>query len=70
MHVLVLQTGRVYHLEFDPPPSNDPGLNARLQEVSDDSNNAVQVQRRLTAYTAQAGELDEWLKRFIKVRRW
>lgn len=36
-------TGKVYHLEFDPPPSNDPGLSARLQGVTDGSNDGVQV---------------------------
>lgn len=35
--------GHVYHLEFDPPPANDPGLVARLVEVADTSNDAVQV---------------------------
>ena len=33
-------TGRVYHLEFDPPPANDPGLVARLKELDDSSNDA------------------------------
>jgi adenylate kinase family enzyme len=63
------QTGKIWHLEFDPPPSNDPGLNARLVEVQDASNDAVQIQRRLTAYVGQAAALDGWLKRFIKVGR-
>eukprot|EP00955_Chlamydomonas_euryale_P020921 221647-Chlamydomonas_euryale.AAC.1 len=62
-------TGRVYHLEFDPPPAGDPGLSARLVEPPDASNSAVQVQRRLAAYASQAAELDEWLKRFLKLRR-
>ena len=25
------QTGRVYHLDFDPPPAKEPGLAARLK---------------------------------------
>lgn len=25
------QTGRIYHLEFDPPSAKDVGLNARLK---------------------------------------
>lgn len=33
-------TGKVYHLEFDPPPANDPGLVARLKELDDSSNDA------------------------------
>ena len=33
-------TGRVYHLEFAPPPANDPGLVGRLQELDDYSNDA------------------------------
>ncbi|KAG1668074.1 hypothetical protein FOA52_010484 [Chlamydomonas sp. UWO 241] len=63
------QTGKEYHLEFSPPPVDDPGLVARLVEVADASNDAVQVQRRLAAYTSEAAPLDEWLKRFAKLRR-
>ena len=63
------ETGRMYHIEFDPPAASDPGLAARLKEVVDPSNDAVQIQRRLTAYTATAAELDDWLKRFVKLRR-
>mmetsp|Transcript_35241 Transcript_35241/g.78424 ORF Transcript_35241/g.78424 Transcript_35241/m.78424 type:complete len:1824 (+) Transcript_35241:146-5617(+) len=63
------QTGRIYHLEFDPPEPKDPGLAARLQMVKDPANDAVQVQRRLMAYQREAGSLDSWLKRFNKLRR-
>ncbi|KAG2448325.1 hypothetical protein HYH02_006909 [Chlamydomonas schloesseri] len=63
------QTGRVYHLEFDPPPSNDPGLSARLQEVADASNDAQQIQHRLMSQAELAGPLDDWLRRFSRLRR-
>ncbi|KAG2499886.1 hypothetical protein HYH03_002175 [Edaphochlamys debaryana] len=63
------QTGRVYHLEFDPPPSNDPGLSARLKDVDDASNDAQQIQHRLAAQSELAGALDDWLRRFSRLRR-
>ncbi|KXZ56759.1 hypothetical protein GPECTOR_1g684 [Gonium pectorale] len=62
-------TGRVYHLEFDPPPANDPGLSARLKEVRDESNDAQQIQHRLAAQAELAGPLDDWLRRFSRLRR-
>ncbi len=62
-------TGRVYHLEFDAPPANDPGLSARLQEVADSSNDAQQIQHRLAAHSELAGPLDDWLRRFSRLRR-
>lgn len=63
------QTGKVYHLEFDPPPSNDPGLASRLEEVADPSNDAAQVQHRLKAHHATAKLLDDWHRRFNRLRR-
>ncbi|GFR40940.1 hypothetical protein Agub_g1600 [Astrephomene gubernaculifera] len=62
-------TGRVYHLEFDPPPANDPGLSARLREVADASNDAQQIQHRLAAHSELASALDDWLRRFSRLRR-
>ncbi|MEW5317265.1 MAG: hypothetical protein WDW38_008576 [Sanguina aurantia] len=62
-------TGKVYHLEFDPPPSDDPGLSARLQGVTDGSNDGVQVQQRLSAYATTSTPLDDWVKKFKKLRR-
>ncbi|GLC51118.1 hypothetical protein PLESTB_000467700 [Pleodorina starrii] len=62
-------TGRVYHLEFDPPPANDPGLSARLREVADASNDAQQIQHRLASQSELAAALDEWLRRFSRLRR-
>ncbi|KAF5829801.1 hypothetical protein DUNSADRAFT_15464, partial [Dunaliella salina] len=62
-------TGKVYHLEFDPPPANDPGLVARLKELDDSSNDAVAVQQRLVAHAATARPMDEWHKRFSRLRR-
>ncbi|GIL73035.1 hypothetical protein Vretimale_4669 [Volvox reticuliferus] len=63
------ETGRVYHLEFDPPPANDPGLSARLKEVADASNDAQQIQHRLASQSELAAELDDWLRRFSRLRR-
>ncbi|EFJ52136.1 hypothetical protein VOLCADRAFT_103155 [Volvox carteri f. nagariensis] len=62
-------TGRVFHLEFDPPPANDPGLSARLKEVADVSNDAQQIQHRLASQSELAATLDDWLRRFSRLRR-
>ena len=61
--------GRIYHLDDDPPPSNDPGLVARLVEVKDTANDAAQIQRRLSAFNDTVRPLDDWLKRFSRLRR-
>lgn len=61
--------GRIYHLEFDAPPATDPGLSARLVPVHDSSNDAQQIQKRLAAHADLAAPLDDWLRRFSRLRR-
>jgi hypothetical protein len=34
---------RIYHLEFDPPPANMPGLSERLVMVTGPDNDTAQV---------------------------
>lgn len=62
-------TGRIYHLEFDAPPSNCPGLSERLQPMNSDNNDAEQLQQRLMQHSLQVGPLNAWLARFNKLRR-
>eukprot|EP00951_Prasinocladus_malaysianus_P016121 scaffold125091_cov17-Prasinocladus_malaysianus.AAC.1 len=62
------ETGRVYHLEFDPPPDNLPGHTDKLEPVEDDSNDALQVQERLRAHVQELPALEQWLYRFVKLR--
>ncbi|WIA32870.1 hypothetical protein OEZ86_006044 [Tetradesmus obliquus] len=62
-------TGRLYHLEFDPPPANTPGLSERLVMVTGSDNDTAQVPQRLASYAAAAGPLSGWLGRFSTLRR-
>eukprot|EP00899_Mesostigma_viride_P005423 jgi/Mesvir1/14882/Mv25026-RA.1 len=55
-------TGRVYHLEFDPPPTDDPGLADRLKDLAEED--AAHVLQRLAADSQEAGPLLSWFKRF------
>ena len=34
------ETGAVYHMELNPPPTDNPGLLERLGDISGDSNDA------------------------------
>lgn len=63
-------TGRVYHLDFDPPPKNEPGLSERLKLLDEAGGaDAVHIQERMTTHVEQGGSLDAWLKKFAKLRR-
>ncbi|KAK9824418.1 hypothetical protein WJX72_010134 [[Myrmecia] bisecta] len=57
-------TGHAYHLDFDPPPANDPGLTERLKMADEDALNAAQIQARLAAHAVEAAPLQAWLARF------
>ena len=62
------ETGRIYHLEFDPPPSDKLGLADKLKPAQDDSYDGSQVQSRLREYIDAAPALNQWLSRFVKLR--
>ena len=58
------ETGIAYHLDFDPPPEDEPGLAERLRLCEPPE--ATRVEQRLHAWN-DARELDtlgEWLKKF------
>ena len=58
------QTGRIYHLEFDPPP---PDVMPRLQQRSDDSE-AV-LKKRLDEYHAKTAPLEPYYQKKGLLRR-
>ena len=62
-------TGRIYHLTYDPPPTNTPGLSERLVPVPSDTEQALNLTSRLSTYQETAQQLQPWLARFAKLRR-
>lgn len=60
-------TGAVYHMELNPPPTDNPGLLERLEDISGDSNDAEQVQERLTTSANQLPPLEAWISKFDKL---
>ena len=61
------ETGAVYHMELNPPPTDNPGLLERLEDISGDSNDAEQVQERLTTSANQLPLLEAWISKFDKL---
>ncbi|CAG9461598.1 unnamed protein product [Pedinophyceae sp. YPF-701] len=61
------ETGAVYHVEARPPPTNNPGLVARLVGADDPSNSEQQIQARIEAFLADRGPLVDWFSRFEKL---
>lgn len=52
-------TGRIYHLEYDPPPSPDRGEGGERLLIRDDDREEV-VRPRLANYSAQTAPLVAW----------
>ena len=61
------ESGKLFHLEFAPPPGDDPGLLERLAPVHSCSNDAEQIQQRMKAYLVTEPPLRSWLLRFTKL---
>ena len=57
-------TGRIYHIEFDPPPTNAPGTFERLSSPEDESKTKAQLHFQLAAFEDEQQPLKEWLTRF------
>jgi uncharacterized MAPEG superfamily protein len=58
------EDGRIYHMEFDPPPDKVVGLMERLQENLGPYNDAALAQVRLAAAVEEAPPLLKWMTRF------
>eukprot|EP00854_Cymbomonas_tetramitiformis_P007823 gene7823-9291_t len=56
--------GKIYHLEFDPPPADSAGLMERLEDHIGPHNDTAQAQARFTTSTAETPALDAWLGKF------
>ena len=57
-----LATGRVYHLEYDPPPDPDEGQDpGPFVQREDDTDEALR--RQLEAYRKEAGEIKEYYEK-------
>ena len=62
------QTGRVYHIEFDPPQNDKLGIMERLQEKEEDTEEEGQALARLQANGVTHQALNEWFARFRTLR--
>jgi hypothetical protein len=60
------ETGRVFHLDFDPPPTNEPGLIERLEHLV--APEEARVKERLTAWNLGRGDVEAWTARFDGLR--
>ena len=58
------ETGRVFHVDANPPPTGEPGLLDRIVEPEDPSNDAAVVSARLAAFRQSHPPLVDWLSRF------
>jgi hypothetical protein len=58
------ESGRTFHLQFSPPPSNSPGLLERLVPMRSGSNDSEQIRTRMEAYLEAAPQLMKWFGRF------
>ena len=58
------ETGVAYHLDFDPPPEDEPGLAERLRLCEPPE--ATRVEQRLHAWNAddELAKLGDWLAKF------
>ncbi|KAI8909472.1 hypothetical protein DFJ77DRAFT_472693 [Powellomyces hirtus] len=57
-------TGKMYHLESNPPPVDDPGLMDRVTTLNEDESEGNQVHYQVTAFEDQHEPLKEWFSRF------
>eukprot|EP00775_Hariotina_reticulata_P002553 gene2553-2855_t len=62
-------TGRVYHLDFDPPIPTTPGLAERLTMTAEPGCDAQQVSQRLSSYATASEPLGQWLARFSTLQK-
>ncbi|ORX47939.1 hypothetical protein BCR36DRAFT_405248 [Piromyces finnis] len=56
-------TGKIYHLEYNPPPENEPGIFERLVPLIDEVDNS-NIQNQIAAFDAQVDSIKEFFDRF------
>merc|ERR1739841_160791 len=59
-------TGKIYHLEYDPPPEDEPGLIERLQDLVPPEE--ARVHERMKEWGAGVEKHEVWLKKFAGLR--
>ena len=59
-------TGKIYHLEYDPPPEDEPGLIERLQDLVPPEE--ARVHERMKQWGAGLEKHEDWLKKFTGLR--
>ena len=60
------ETGAVYHLDYDPPPEDEPGLAERLRDLVPP--NLADVEKRLAEWSRGAEDLESWFAQFPNLR--
>ena len=58
------RTGTMYHLEFDPPPEDEPGIAERLTEADGYTKDLSIIEARMETFSKEKEALDHWLKMF------
>ncbi|OUM67060.1 hypothetical protein PIROE2DRAFT_58969 [Piromyces sp. E2] len=56
-------TGKIYHLEYNPPPENEPGIFERLVPFIDEVDNS-NIQNQIAAFDAQVDSIKDFYERF------
>ncbi|ORX79042.1 hypothetical protein BCR32DRAFT_294674 [Anaeromyces robustus] len=56
-------TGKIYHLEYDPPPENEPGIFERLVPFIDEADD-LNIQNQIASFDSRVDSLKEFFDRF------
>ena len=59
-------TGKIYHLEYDPPPEDEPGRIERLQDLVPPEE--ARVHERMKEWGAGVEKHEDWLEKFAGLR--
>lgn len=58
------QTGNIYHLEENPPPTDVKGLADRLQPINDADTNENKIKESYDSLKQNKESLENWFKKF------
>eukprot|EP00833_Pecoramyces_ruminatium_P006888 jgi/Orpsp1_1/1180920/evm.model.c7180000075125.1 len=56
-------TGKIYHLEYNPPPENEPGIYERLVPFTDEVDN-LNIQNQIASFDSQIDSMKEFFDKF------